>query len=65
MLNKKDLFGCSGIAAAITGIVIGATLVIRTNIQCKKEEQEMKRIMEDIANKSREVDELLDRLNLK
>ena len=61
MLNKKDLFGCSGIAAAITGIVIGATLVIRTNIQCKKEEQEMMEITKDIADKSREVDEFLNK----
>lgn len=65
MLNKKDLFGCSGIAAAITGIVLGATLIIRTNRQCKKEEQEMMEIMKDIADKSREVDEFLDRYNLK
>lgn len=65
MLSKKDLFGCSGIAAAITGIVLGATLIIRTNRQCKKEEQEMMEIMKDIADKSREVDEFLDRYNLK
>ena len=65
MLNKKDLFGCSGIAAAITGIVLGAALIIRTNKQCKKEEQEMMEIMKDIADKSREVDEFLDRFNLK
>ena len=65
MLNKKDLFGCSGIAAAITGIVLGAVLIIRTNKQCKKEEQEMMEIMKDIADKSREVDEFLDRYNLK
>ena len=65
MLNKKDLFGCSGIAAAITGVVLGAGLVIHTHIQCKKEEQEMNEIMKDIADKSKEVDELLDRLNLK
>ena len=65
MLNKKDLFGCSGIAAAITGIVLGATLIIRTNRQCKKEEQEMMKIMKDVADKSREVDEFLDRYNLK
>jgi hypothetical protein len=65
MLSKKDLFGCSGIAAAITGVVIGAALVIHTHIQCKKEEQEMNEIMKDITDKSREVDELLDRLNLK
>jgi hypothetical protein len=65
MLSKKDLFGCSGIAAAITGVVIGAALVIHTHIQCKKEEQEMNEIMKDIADKSREVDELLDRLNLR
>lgn len=61
MLNKKDLFGCSGIAAAITGIVLGAALVIRTNKQCRKEEQEMMEIMKDIADKSREVDEFLDK----
>lgn len=65
MLNKKDLFGCSGIAAAITGVVLGAALIIRTNKQCKKEEQEMMEIMKDIADKSREVDEFLDRFNLK
>ena len=65
MLNKKDLFGCSGIAAAITGIVLGAALIIRTNKQCRKEEQEMMEIMKDIADKSREVDEFLDRYNLK
>ena len=65
MLNKKDLFGCSGIAAAITGVVLGAALIIRTNRQCKKEEQEMMKIMKDIADKSREVDEFLDRFNLK
>lgn len=65
MLNKKDLFGCSGIAAAITGVVLGAALIIHTNKQCRKEEQKMNEIMKDIANKSREVDELLDRLNLK
>ena len=65
MLNKKDLFGCSGIAAAITGVVLGAALIIRTNKQCRKEEQEMMRIMKDIADKSREVDEFLDRFNLK
>lgn len=65
MLNKKDLFGCSGIAAAITGVVLGAVLIIRTNKQCKKEEQEMMEIMKDIADKSREVDEFLDRYNLK
>ena len=65
MLNKKDLFGCSGIAAAITGIVLGAALIIRTNKQCRKEEQEMMEIMKDIADKSREVDEFLDRFNLK
>ena len=65
MLNKKDLFGCSGIAAAITGIVLGAALIIRTNKQCKKEEQEMMKIMKDIADKSREVDEFLERYNLK
>lgn len=61
MLSKKDLFGCSGIAAAITGIVLGAALVIRTNKQCRKEEQEMMEIMKDIADKSREVDEFLDK----
>lgn len=61
MLNKKDLFGCSGIAAAITGIVLGAALVIRTNKQCRKEEQEMMEIMKDIADKSREVDEFLNK----
>lgn len=65
MLNKKDLFGCSGIAAAITGVVLGTALIIRTNKQCKKEEQEMMEIMKDIADKSREVDEFLDRFNLK
>lgn len=65
MLNKKDLLGCSGIAAAITGVLIGAALVIHTHIQCKKEEQEMNEIMKDITDKSREVDELLDRLNLR
>lgn len=65
MLNKKDLFGCSGIAAAIIGVVLGAVLIIRTNKQCKKEEQEMMEIMKDIADKSREVDEFLDRYNLK
>lgn len=64
MLNKKDLFGCSGIAA-ITGVVLGAALIIRTNKQCKKEEQEMMKIMKDVADKSREVDEFLDRFNLK
>lgn len=64
MLNKKDLFGCSGIAAAITGVVLGAALIIRTNKQRKKEEQEMMKIMKDIADKSREVDEFLDRFNL-
>lgn len=61
MLNKKDLFGCSGIAAAITGVVLGAALIIRTNKQCREEEQEMMRIMKDIADKSREVDEFLDK----
>ena len=61
MLNKKDLFGCSGIAAAITGIVLGAALIIRTNKQCRKEEQEMMEIMKDIADKSREVDEFLNK----
>lgn len=61
MLNKKDLFGCSGIAAAITGVVLGAALIIRTNKQCRKEEQEMMRIMKDVADKSREVDEFLDK----
>lgn len=61
MLNKKDLFGCSGIAAAITGVVLGAALIIRTNKQCKKEEQEMREIMKDIADKSREVDEFLNK----
>lgn len=61
MLNKKDLFGCSGIAAAITGIVLGAALIIRTNKQCRKEEQEMMEIMKDIADKSRAVDEFLDK----
>lgn len=65
MLNKKDLFGCSGIAAAITGVVLGAALIICTNKQCKKEEQEMMEIMKDITDKSREVDEFLDRFNLK
>ena len=65
MLNKKDLFGCSGIAAAITGIVLGAALIIRTNKQCKKEEQEIMEIMKDIADKDREVDEFLARFNLK
>lgn len=61
MLSKKDLFGCSGIAAAITGIVLGAALVIRTNKQCRKEEQEMMEITKDIADKSREVDEFLNK----
>ena len=61
MLNKKDLFGCSGIAAAITGVVLGAALIIRTNKQCRKEEQEMIEIMKDIADKSRAVDEFLDK----
>ena len=65
MLNKKDLFGCSGIAAAITGVVLGAALVIYTNKQCKKEEQEIMEIMKDVADKSREVDEFLARFNLK
>lgn len=65
MLNKKDLFGCSGIAAAITGVVLGVALIIRTNRQCKKEEQEMMKIMKDVADKSREVDEFLDRYNLR
>ena len=61
MLSKKDLFGCSGIAAAITGCVIGATIIIKTKIECKKEEQEMMEIMKDIADKSREVDEFLNK----
>lgn len=61
MLNKKDLFGCSGIAAAITGVVLGAALIIRTNKQCRKEEQEMMEIMKDIADKSRAVDEFLNK----
>ena len=61
MLSKKDLFGCSGIAAAITGVVLGAALIIRTNKQCRKEEQEMMEIMKDIADKSRAVDEFLDK----
>ena len=61
MLNKKDLFGCSGIAAAITGVVLGAALIIHTKKQCKKEEQEMMEIMKDIADKSREVDEFLNK----
>ena len=61
MLNKKDLFGCSGIAAAITGVVLGTALIIRTNKQCRKEEQEMMEIMKDIADKSRAVDEFLDK----
>ena len=61
MLNKKDLFGCSGIAAAITGVVLGAALIIRTNKQCRKEEQEMMEIMKDIADKSRAVDEFLEK----
>lgn len=61
MLNKKDLFGCSGLAAAITGVVLGAALIIRTNKQCRKEEQEMMEIMKDIADKSRAVDEFLDK----
>ena len=61
MLNKKDLFGCSGMAAAITGVVLGAALIIRTNKQCRKEEQEMMEIMKDIADKSRAVDEFLEK----
>lgn len=61
MLSKKDLFGCSGIAAAITGVVLGAALIIRTNKQCRKEEQEMMEIMKDIADKSRQVDEFLEK----
>ena len=61
MLNKKDLFGCSGIAAAITGVVLGAALIIRTNKQCRKEEQEMMEIMKDMADKSRAVDEFLEK----
>ena len=65
MLNKKDLFGCSGIAAAITGVVLGAALIIHTKKQCKKEEQEIMEIMKDIADKEREVDEFLARFNLK
>lgn len=65
MLNKKDLFGCSGIAAAITGVVLGAALIIRTNKQCKKEEQEMMKIMKDIYDKSKQVDDFLDKYNLK
>lgn len=65
MLNKKDLFGCSGIVAAITGVVLGAALIIHTKKQCKKEEQEMMAIMKDIADKEREVDEFLERFNLK
>ena len=58
MLSKKDLFGCSGIAAAITGCVIGATIIIKTKIECKKEEQEM---MKDIYDKSKQVDDFLDK----
>lgn len=61
MLNMKDLFGCSGIAAAITGVVLGAALVIHTKKQCRNEEQVMMEIMKDIADKSREVDEFLDK----
>lgn len=61
MLNKKELLGCSGIAAAITGVVLGAALIIRTNKQCRKEEQEIMKIMKDVADKSREVDEFLDK----
>ena len=61
MLNKKDLFGCSGITVAVTGVVLGAALIIHNRKQCKKEQQEMMRIMKDIADKSREVDEFLDR----
>ena len=61
MLNKKDLFGCSGMAAAITGVVLGAALILHTNRQCKMEEQEMMEIKKDIAYKSREVDEFLDK----
>ena len=65
MLNKKDLFGCSGIAAAITGVIIGAALVIHTHIECKKEEQEMMEIMKDVYDKSKQVDDFLDKYNLK
>ena len=65
MLNKKQLFGCSGIAAAITGCVIGATIIIKNRIECKKEEQEMMKIMKDVYDKSRQVDEFLEKFNLK
>lgn len=65
MLSKKDLFGCSGIAAAITGVVLGTALIIRTNKQCKKEEQEMMKIMKDVYDKSKQVDDFLDKYNLK
>ena len=61
MLNKKDLFGCSGIAAAITGCVIGATIIIKNRIECKKEEQEMMKIMKDVYDKSKQVDDFLDK----
>lgn len=60
MLSKKDLFGCSGIAA-ITGCVIGAAIIIKTKIECKKEEQEMMEIMKDIYDKSKQVDDFLDK----
>ena len=65
MLNKKDLFGCSGMAAAITGVVLGAALIIRTSKQCKMEEQEMMEIMKDVYDKSKQVDDFLDKYNLK
>ena len=65
MLSKKDLFGCSGIAAAITGCVIGATIIIKTKIECRKEEQEMMEIMKDVYDKSKQVDDFLDKYNLK
>ncbi len=65
MLNKKDLFGISGIAAAITGCVIGATIIIKNEIECRRERKEMMEIMKDITDKSKQVDEFLEKLNLK
>lgn len=64
MLNKKQLFGCSGIAA-ITGCVIGATIIIKNHIECKKEQQEIMDIMKDINDKSKQVDEFLKNYNIK
>jgi formiminotetrahydrofolate cyclodeaminase len=50
----------SGIIAAVVGCVAGAILVIHTNIQCKKDKEEMDEIMDKFKEMNDHINGLID-----